>query len=119
MDDEMQIKRDRAQIAKAHKSIMRYIAGIKGPGLEKFSEITSHIFICNWKNAIKPEQIREYRISAIIGIDKREKPDGVIKSYKRRKIQEFNIPPNDKILQYLEPTYNFIHNFVVQDKKIL
>jgi hypothetical protein len=116
-------RKDRKILERVHSDTMRLIKALKGPGLGKMSEITTHIYMSNWQLSCDIKLMREHNIAAILCVDQTDKPPEILKAYKKRKIEQLQIriadTPSEKILPHFEMAYNFMQHFIASDKKVL
>lgn len=118
-------KKERLKIENNLASINRYIKTIQGPGLNKISEITNNIYVSNVDNMQEMSLLKEYGISSILYIGKLSLNKKILQNYTKRKIQYkymglSNISTNKfDIRSYLDESYEYIHKFVNDNKKIL
>jgi|GEM_PF-4556585 len=109
--------------------IVRYVRAFAGPGLNKISELTTHILVSNIENASQPSQLKEYGIEAILYIGLIKKSPELLNSYRKKKIEHHHISfpdieeTNDKVpknlIPFLDQSYQIIHNYVSNERKIL
>lgn len=116
-------RREKNFMEAAFKETMKCINAIQAPGVNKVEEITSHLYISNWDASLDIRLLRELGISAILCVETMGKPDDVRRAYKKKKIEHMQIPiedtPKQKIVQFFDPAYDFIHKAISADKKVL
>lgn len=107
--------------------IVKYVKAVQGPGINKVSEITTHLLLGTYENSLDIELLKDFNINVIIYFGTQPKEEKIINKYKRKKIQYFNIDINDvddknKIVPNLTPyfdyCYNLIHENVLNQKKV-
>lgn len=116
-------RREQEYMETTHRVCMGFLRTTQGPGLNKLSETTTHIFIGGWEVGCNPRLLKENGIEAILYLGKQSKPDSLHKSYKKRKMEymEINVEdsPHTNILEFIEKCYQYVHKFVQQEKKVL
>ena len=103
--------------------IVRYCRTMQGPGINKISEMTQHIYISNFDNACDIDQIRELGINIILYLGLKEKESSTLKRYRKRKIEhiQFRIEDSESsnLVPHLDRCYDMVHQYILDEKKIL
>lgn len=98
------------------KKIKSFLDRNVGPGMNYFSEITPHIYICNYVATVNVDTLKKYKITNVINISGDPKDEKVMYEYKRKKIKEWLITvgdsPTDKIDDYFADTYEYIYTVI-------
>lgn len=110
-------------------AIFKYIKATQGPGLNKISELTTHILVSNMENACSIDRLKDFGVDAILYIGLRKKEEVLLKKYSRKKIEHYHIEFPDvnetsdskcmNLVPHLDYTYQIIHKYVIDEKKIL
>jgi hypothetical protein len=102
---------------------MKYMVKNEAPGMDKFSEVTQHIFISNWKNGCDTTMLREQGIKAVLYLGVDAKHASVTKAYEKRHINHLHLPvdmePPANILPHVQMLNSFIHDHVRKEEKVL
>jgi hypothetical protein len=96
------------------KTILSYLRKNESAGMNHFSEITSHIFVCNNKYPDNVPLLCSYKIRNVINVSGKEQKYEIEELYKRKKIKVHNMTSKDYDL-----SYDVIHDSVKNAKKIL
>jgi predicted protein tyrosine phosphatase len=119
----MSTQREQDIIRHHHESIMKYMVKNEAPGMDKFSEVTQHIFISNWKNGCDTTMLREQGIKAVLYLGVDAKHASVTKAYEKRHINHLHLPvdmePPANILPHVQMLNSFIHDHVRKEEKVL
>src|SRR5579883_2210517 len=118
-------KKDKIGLDGNLNRIMKYIRAFMGPGMNKVSEITTHILISNTENAEQLSVIKEYGIKSLLYFGSQPKDPKILKTYQKKKLNYLQIPIGEKtgkppnLMQYLDSAYQFIHQSVLNEEKVL
>ena len=111
----MLTKRDQAYIEEETRDVCDYLRREAGPGMNKFSQITRHLFICNWDSSTNSEHLRDNDIELVVCISKEQKSAKALKKYNAMRIHQVHIPleddPRENISVHFERFCEMIHNF--------
>ena len=66
-------KRDQQHVESEVKKIAKFLQQEAGPGMDKFSEITSHLYISNWSSACNPNYLKDKDIELVVCTSKDNK----------------------------------------------
>lgn len=106
--------KDKRSVQYEVKSILSYLRKNESSGMNYFSEITSHIFVCNNKYTDNVPLLCSYKIKFIINVSGKEPKFEIEELYKRKKITLHNMTAKD-----FDMSYDVIHTAVKNGKKIL
>jgi atypical dual specificity phosphatase len=110
-------------IADNHQRIMKYISNNMGPGIQKISEITNNIYLAGMEVAMSIDELKANEIKAILYIGVPGKSNDIMHKYKKRNIEQLQVSLDDddntKLVPHFEKCYNFIHKWILDDKKVL
>jgi hypothetical protein len=116
-------RRDQRFLQEADYKINTYLQSHTGPGVNKMSEITQHIYLSSMEAGLDMTTLKAENIKAILHIGDDSKSKKTLEIYKRKKMtyQFFEIKDNvdANIIPLFEPTYNFIHAYIKQERKVL
>jgi hypothetical protein len=108
----------------AFNSIMQYIKKNMGPGLNKISPVTQNIFLSDLGAAHDFEQIAAHNINAILRLSAKKTDSKIITQLEKKKITfaQLALPRRantSTFRAFFSEVYNYVHNFVTQDKHVL
>lgn len=106
--------KDKRVVAYEVKSLLSYLRKNESSGMNYFSEITSHIFVCNNKYPENVPLLCSYKIRYLINVSGVEPQFEIEELYKRKKIVYYGMNYRD-----FDKSYDVIHNAVKNRKKIL
>jgi hypothetical protein len=113
---------DKRNVSYETKRISSYLERNESPGMQYLSEITPHIFVCNYKMSLDVTILKSYGIKKIVNFGT-TKTDATKAEYKSKKIDELTIPIEDNvkanIMEHLDRIYNFIHENIKKKNKML
>lgn len=119
----MLTKRDKQYVEAELAKIGKYLQQEAGPGMDKFSEITPHIFISNWSSGCNPQYLRDKSIELVICVSKHKKTREELKLYNVLRIHQVQIPiedtPRDNINVHFEKFYDMMLSSIMEEKTIL
>lgn len=97
---------------------MRVIRGIRGPGINKISEITTHLYLANVATATNPELLKEYGIRNIFHIGTPVNQDTKA-DLDRRKLSYVNLPTQANMVPHFENCYYLLQQNIKDGKKTI
>jgi len=119
----MLTKRDKQYIEAELAKIGKYLQQEAGPGMDKFSEITPHVFISNWNSGCNPQYLRDKSVELVVCVSKHKKSREELKLYNVLRIQQVQIPvedtPRDNINAHFEKFYEMMLASIMEEKNIL
>lgn len=123
MSDEDYARQERQWLEEAEREIVRCLDQKTGPGFGKLSETTSHVYITNLDTSLNIDILKENGIRAVLYLDNQNKSKEALKAYRDRKIDHMFVPMADdieaNIMGKFEPCYQYIHQWVEKEKKVL
>jgi len=91
--------------------------------MNKFSCITPHLFISNWRGSYNADELRDNEIELIVCLSKEKKDKRALKMYDSMRIHQIVIPledaPRENISAHFEQFYNMIHGAILEERNIL
>lgn len=119
----MLTKHDQELIEEETSNIGYYLRREAGPGMNKFSEITPHIFISDWDGAANGDNLRDNDIELIICVSKERKSKTTTNLYESLRINQIVIPiadnPQENLSMHFENFYEIVHNALLEERTIL
>lgn len=91
--------------------------------LSAISMIIPHLFITNWKSSEDKEKLEEYKINAILTIERQQRSSEVMEMYAKLDIDYHQIYADDSttqnLEQYFDETRELINKYLTANKNII
>jgi len=116
-------KRDQQYVESEVMRIAKYLQQEAGPGMDKFSEITSHLYVSNWSSSCNSNYLKDKDIELVICVSKDSKSKNELRLYNTMRIQQVVVPiedsQNENINRYFEQFYQMLYDAILEEKHIL
>lgn len=129
MENPEQIKKNilKKALDSCFNEMVNYSRNTMGPGINKISEITSHLCISNYDTCLEINNLKDFDIDFVIYLGLKAQNPEFLKKYEleNKNFLQIKIPDflnNQKLpnlANFLEEVYLTLHNLVYDKKKIL
>jgi hypothetical protein len=119
----MLTNRDQQYVESEVRRIAKFLQQEAGPGMDKFSEISEHLYVSNWNSACNPQYLKDKDIELVICVSKDSKSKSETKLYKTMRIHQISIPiednQNENITRFFEQFYRTLYDAILKEQHIL
>jgi hypothetical protein len=89
-----------------------------GPGINKLSQITSHLFVSNWKTGSDSNLVAGEKIKHALCLSSKD-ASRVTREFKKRKIELQTTDPGHNLVPFFNHSYHYIKNLIEHGESVL